>query len=163
MTAAEDTSCLVLKGRPVQMPDTNPQYFRVAKYSVYTLIIYTSALTTIITREFIPTVTMHQGRLPLPRLFFSVLCLKGIAPCVPSIQPHAGSPLSGKFDVDGSLEEPYHADAEPKDIKGGLFLALFSTVDSNETCQSLLYLIYISQAEDSSFFLTLGLTHAVPL
>lgn len=48
------------------------------------------------------------------------------------------TPLSGKFDVVESLEEPYHADAEPKDIKGGLFLALFSTVDSNETCQSLL-------------------------
>lgn len=48
------------------------------------------------------------------------------------------TPLSGKFDVDGSLEEHYHADAEPKDIKGSLFLALFSIVASNETCQPLL-------------------------
>lgn len=78
------------------------------------------------------------------------------------------TPLSGKFDVDGSLEEPYHADAEPKDIKGNLFPALFSTVASNETCQPLRFLIDISQnsqvqAEDNSFFLTLGLTRAVPL
>lgn len=76
--------------------------------------------------------------------------------------------LNAKFEVDGSLEEHYHADAEPKDKKGRLFLALFSTVASKETCQPLLFLINISQhsqvqAEDSSSFLTLGLTCAVPL